>query len=175
MRTIIIIGLGFLILSCSARKERPTVKSMLVQQLKNTHSNENWFAPTNIALADLTLEQSNWKDSTDNHSINELVAHLIFWNERVLIAFQGSTLPDFNDNNETTFETLNEGDWQNAVKKLDSIQTVWERVTEKSTKRQLNEWSKSIADICAHNAYHTGQIVYIRKSNGWWGEPKRKQ
>jgi hypothetical protein len=36
----------------------------------------------------------------------------------------------------------------------------------------LNEWSSSIANMCSHNAYHTGQIVYIRKKNGWWQESK---
>lgn len=23
-----------------------------------------------------------------------------------------------------------------------------------------------------HNAYHTGQIIYIRKQQGWWDEKK---
>ena len=168
IKIIATVVLGFLFFSCSTKEKAPTVKSLLVQQLKNTHTNSHWFAPTNIALADLTAEQSNWKDDLNNHSIGELVSHLIFWNERVLIAFQGDSLADFNDDNETTFRGFNTKDWPAAIIKLDSIQTKWEQLTEKATDSQLKEWSTEIANICAHTAYHTGQIVYIRKGNGWW-------
>jgi hypothetical protein len=164
----ILAGLATMIMGCAAKKDFPSVKSLLVQQLKNTHTDQDWFVPVKIAVDGLTVQQSNWKDSTDNHSIGELVSHLIFWNERVLIAFKGNVLPDFNDDNELTFQKINERDWELAAKKLDSIQTEWERVTEKATQKQVKEWSASIANIAAHNAYHTGQIIYIRKRNGWW-------
>ena len=36
----------------------------------------------------------------------------------------------------------------------------------------IKEWSSSVANISTHNAYHTGQIVYIRKRNGWWSASK---
>lgn len=167
MKTTMAIAFLTLLLSCSTTKKQ-AVKSLLVQQLKNTHTNENWFVPTKIAVEGLTVEQSNLKNDRDNHSINELVSHLIFWNERVLIAFQGDTLPNFNDDNEVTFNAMNKENWIYAVKKLDSIQTKWEQLTVKASDKQLKEWSTQIANICAHNAYHTGQIVYIRKRNGWW-------
>ncbi len=60
-------------MSCSAKQDIPSVKSLLVQQLKNTHTNKDWFVPSKIAVEGLTVEQSNWKDSTNNHSIGELV------------------------------------------------------------------------------------------------------
>lgn len=159
-------------MGCSATEEtpddQPTVRSLLLEQLKNTHTDKDWFVPTHVAVQGLTAEQSNWKDSTDNHSIGELVSHLAFWNERVLIAFQGNTPPDFNDDNEITFRQFDAVQWEAAVRKLDSIQVKWEQVIETATDAQLREWSSSVANICSHNAYHTGQIVYIRKRNGWW-------
>ncbi len=161
-------GLGVMILNCSTKNGLPSVKAMLIQQLKNSYTTEDWFVPLKISLEGITAEQSNWKDSTDNHSIRELVSHLIFWNERMLIAFQGNTPPEFNDDNELTFRDLDREDWSYAVRKIDSIQVEWELVTENATEEQLIKWSSSVANICAHNAYHTGQIVYIRKQNGWW-------
>ncbi len=62
----------------------------------------------------------------------------------------------------------NKKEWKIAARKLDSIQTEWEELIEKSTNEQINEWSKDIANMASHNAYHTGQIIYIRKHNGWW-------
>ena len=157
---------------CSSKTDNPTVKSLLLEQLRNTHTNKDWYVPTNIAVEGLTTDQANWKDSTSNHSINELVSHLVFWNERILIAFHGDTPPDFDDNNELTFNKLNDKDWSYSINKLDSIQTAWEYAVEKATDKQLEKWSTSIANICTHNSYHTGQIVYIRKKNGWWDESK---
>ncbi|PHN05188.1 DinB family protein [Flavilitoribacter nigricans] len=164
--SLIILGLG--LLSCSPSEDQAAIREILLEQLRNTHSNQDWFVPAQRAVQNLTAEQSNWKDSTANHSIGELVSHLIFWNERILIAFQGETPPDFNDDNEITFQLFDADQWQEAVRQLDSLQTKWEQVVEMATDEQLREWRSSIANICSHNAYHTGQIVYIRKKNGWW-------
>lgn len=89
MRTLTPILVLSLLLSCTGQKENPTIKTLLLEQLKNSHTEKDWYVPLNIALQELTSEQANWVDSTQNHSICQLVSHLSFWNERVLIAFQG--------------------------------------------------------------------------------------
>ncbi len=152
--TIVILGLS--IWGCSEKKtnKEPSIKSLLGQQLENTHTNQQWFVPTKKAIDGLTVEQSNWKDSTDNHSIGELVSHLIFWNELNLKAFKGENVTYFNDEdkNKETFK-LNKGkDWQNAVRKLHSIQTEWERLTENATDEQIADWNVEIANMSAHTA-----------------------
>lgn len=163
-----IVGLGLIIISCSERNNRTNVKSFLVQQLKNTHTNEEWFVPTKKAIQGLTLEQSNWKDSTENHSIGELVSHLNFWNKMNLKVFKGEEVPEFKVDNKETFKKNNGEDWLNAVRELDSIQTEWESLVENATEKQITDWGIEIANMSAHTAYHTGQIIYIRKHNGWW-------
>jgi len=172
MKTIFGIGLLVLVSGCSGNQENAELKSLLLQQLKNTHADKNWFVPINPSVEGLTVLQANWKDSTGNHSIGELVSHLIFWNERNLISFQGNTPPDFSGDNKATFKTLNEKEWALSVKKIDSVQTLLERTVEKATEQEVREWSSTIVNICAHNAYHTGQIIYIRKQNGWWDDEK---
>ena len=87
-----------------------------------------------------------------------------------LKAFKGEDMSDFKVNNETTFKKYTDVEWKNLKLKLDSIQTEWERVTENATDEQLTEWSTEIVNMAAHNAYHTGQIIYIRKQHGWWGK-----
>ncbi len=168
--------LGTFILSCSEKKENnePSIKSLLIQQLENAHTNQQWFVPTKKAIEGLTLEQSNWKDSTDNHSIAEQVSHLIFYNELILKAYKGESYTDINDDeeNKETFKLYKGKDWQNAVKKLDSLQSEWENITKNATEEQIAEWNVEIANISAHTAYHTGQIIYIRKHNGWWETSK---
>ena len=123
----------------------------------------DWTVPEEWNIHDAYV-----KDSTGNHSIGELVSHLIFWNERILIAFHGDSPPNFNDDNEITFTKFGGKNWTASVQKLDSIQSQWEHAVENATDTQLHKWSSSIANICTHNAYHTGQIIYIRKQHGWW-------
>ena len=152
----------------------PNIKSLLITQLINSHTNQQWFIPTKKAIEGLTLEQSNWKDNTNNHSIAEQVSHLIFYNELILKAYKGESYIDINDDeeNKETFKFYKGKDWQNAVKKLDSLQTEWENITKNATEEQIAEWNVEIANISAHTAYHTGQIIYIRKHNGWWETSK---
>ena len=146
----------------------PTVRSILLEQLRNSHTNPNWYVPLRNALAGLTAEQAHWTDSTENHSICQLASHLLFWNQRMLIAFQGSIPSDFDDNNEETFAEYCTSNWPGTVEKLDSIQTIWEQAVAGAPEEQLKKWGTEIANVGSHNAYHTGQIVYIRKRNGWW-------
>ncbi|MEM7485010.1 MAG: DinB family protein [Bacteroidota bacterium] len=164
------IGLCLVILGCAKKDNQMDMRPLLLNQLKNTHTNQEWFVPVKIAIDGLSVEQLNWKDSTENHSIGELISHLIFWNEMNLRAFKGEDMSDFDVNNEITFKKYTDTEWQFVIKKLDSIQTEWEDGTQKATDNQINEWSIEIANMTAHNAYHTGQIIYIRKQNGWWNK-----
>jgi len=169
-RSILSIVLVIIILGCSTKKKNTEVKSVLVDLLKKSHTEQHWYVPTKTALHGLTAEQSNWRDSSANHFIGELVSHLVFWNEINLRAFKSEDMTDFEVDNETTFKMYNENEWQSLVNKLDSIQTEWEPILLNAPDEQLRGWSKEIANIQAHNAYHIGQIVYIRKRNGWWGK-----
>ncbi len=42
----------------------PTLRSILLEQLKTTHNVKDWFVPPSVAIGKLTPEQANWKDST---------------------------------------------------------------------------------------------------------------
>lgn len=150
----------------------PTLKSILLEQLKSTHTSEEWFVPANIAIEGLTAEQANWKDSNENHSIAQLTTHLIFWNEQSLAKFKGETPAAFDGNNKETFSPVNKDTWAATVKKLDDVLTEWENVIEAVDDAKLASWYSTIAHIGTHNAYHIGQIIYIRKMKGWWDDNK---
>lgn len=149
-------------------KETPTLKSILLEQLKTTHNEKDWFVPVNIAIDGLTSEQANWNDGSGNHSVAQLTSHLIFWNNQVLAKFKGENPEAFNGDNEETFKAYSEKEWDDAVKKIDAILTEWEKLVQEADENKLKDWYSTIAHIGTHNAYHTGQIVYIRKLQGSW-------
>lgn len=170
MNRLLILLLCCGLMSCASQQENQA-QALLRDQLRNTYTNQNWFVPLHTAIQDLSIEQVNWKDSTDNHSIGELVSHIIFWNERILIAFEGGTVPDFDNDNEKTFIRYSGEAWTQNTSKLDSIQTQWETVISQASEEELLNWGKEVINMCSHIAYHTGQILYIRKQHGWWKSP----
>ncbi len=90
MKKLFTAWLMFIVFNSYAQTDSmPTLKSILLEQLKTTHNVKDWFVPPSIAIAGLTPEQANWKDSTDNHSIAQLTTHLIFWNKQTLDKFNG--------------------------------------------------------------------------------------
>jgi uncharacterized damage-inducible protein DinB len=149
-------------------KKPETLKGVLLEQLRTTHNEKDWFVPANIAVAGLSAEQANWKDGSGNHSIGQLAYHLWFWDNETLAKFKGETPPKFSGNNNDTFDNFNAKQWDETVRKLDEVLTEWEKAVEAADDAKLKEWASTIAHIGTHNAYHIGQIIYIRKEKGWW-------
>jgi uncharacterized damage-inducible protein DinB len=48
----------------------------------------------------------------------------------------------------------------------------WENAIEAADDAKLEKWYVTISHISTHNAYHTGQIVFIRKLQGSWNPAK---
>ncbi len=169
--------LVILVLSCSihgyAQSQKPaTLKSILLEQLRTTHNEKDWFVPPNIAVQGLTAEQANWTDGKGNHSIGQLTYHLLFWNQRALAAFNGQKPEKFNGNNDETFTKFDAKQWDDTVKQLDEVLTAWEKAVEAADDKKIEASASTIAHVGTHNAYHTGQIVYIRRLQGSWDPEK---
>jgi hypothetical protein len=150
----------------------PTLKQVMLNQLKSTHNKEEWFVPLNIAIGGLTPEQANWKEKGADHSIAGLTNHIIFWNQQELSKFLNQPEPKFSGDNNETFAPADKDSWPATVKKADSIMVNWENAIEAADEKKLAAWYEIIGHISTHNAYHTGQIVYIRKVQGSWNPDK---
>ena len=78
-------------LAASAQDKKPptTLRGVLLEQLRTTHNEEDWFVPANIAVAGLTAEQAKWSPGKGNHSMGQLAYHLWYWDDRALSRVQG--------------------------------------------------------------------------------------
>jgi hypothetical protein len=155
----------------NAIAQQVSTKTILVDQLKRTHNVKDWFVPVNSAVEGLTGEQASWKDK-GGHSVGQLTYHLLFWNERQLNDFRGTKNAAFSGNNEETFDKFDQKQWGDIVKRLDQVLTDIEKWVEGATDEQLKKHASTIANISAHNAYHTGQIISVRKAHGSWDAEK---
>ena len=161
-----------LVLGSDQEGNAQSLKTVLVEQLKTTHNKKDWFVPVNIALEGLTPEQAIWKDGSGNHSAGQLAYHLLFWNERQLATFQGKKEVAFSGNNEETFNSFDKNNWTETVTKLDQVLTALEKIVQQADESKLKSWAPTIANISTHNAYHTGQIIFVRKLQGSWDPGK---
>jgi uncharacterized damage-inducible protein DinB len=173
MRNTILLILLIVFINAGAQtSKKPTLKSILLEQLHTTHDVKDWFVPVNIALDGITPEQAKWKDGSGNHSIGQLAGHLVFWNLQQLMKFKKLPAPSFDGNNDETFNNFDSTNWQATAKRLDSVLTAIEKEVENADDAKLQSWYNNLAHIGTHNAYHTGQIIYIRKLQGSWDPEK---
>jgi uncharacterized damage-inducible protein DinB len=165
--------LAFSTFAIAQNKKPPTtLRGVLLEQLHTTHDQEDWFVPTSIAVAGLTADQAKWSPGKGNHSVGQLAYHLWYWNTRELADFRGEKLPPFDGNNNETFDNFTPAQWDDLVKKLNQVMTDWEAAVEKADDQKLAENASLIAHVGAHNAYHIGQILYVRKLEGAWDPSK---
>jgi hypothetical protein len=165
------LSFGFAIKTMKPMAET-NLKQVLLTQLKTTHNQKDWFVPGNTSVDGLTADQAMWKDKSGNHSVAQLAHHLVFWNEQQLAKFKGVKPAAFSGNNEETFAGVDQKTWPEEVKKLDKVMTDLESIVEEATEAQLKEWAPTIANISTHNAYHIGQIIYVRRVQGAWDAEK---
>jgi uncharacterized damage-inducible protein DinB len=160
------------LISQAQNNSTPSLKSVLLEQLKETHNKQEWFVPINQSLAGLTPEQAMWKEGNANHSVGQLANHLLFWDKQELQKFKGEKQEAFNGNNDETFNSFDKNSWASVVKQLDEVLTELEKAIETADDAKLKSWYTEIGHISTHNAYHTGQILYIRKQQGSWDSSK---
>jgi len=120
----------------------------------------------------LTAEQAKWSPGNGQHSVGQLAYHLWYWDSRALTEFKGEKPPAFDGNNDETFNNFDAAQWGDLVKKLDQVMTDWEKAVESADEKKLADNASLIAHIGAHNAYHIGQILYVRKLEGVWDPSK---
>jgi uncharacterized damage-inducible protein DinB len=152
-------------------KKPTTLREVLLAELKSTHNNEDWFVPANIAVKGLTVEQASWTDGKGNHSVGQLAYHLVFWNRQSLAKLKGEQPEKFSGNNDETFDKFDSKTWSDTVQQLDSVLSELEKWVETADEAKLKESAATFTHISTHNAYHIGQIIYVRKEQGSW-DPK---
>lgn len=155
------------------KKQTPTtLRGVLLEQLQTTHDKEDWFVPVSIAVDGLTAEQAQWNPGKGNHSVGQLAYHIWYWDQRSLNTFKGEKNPPFDGNNNETFDKFTPAQWDDLVKKLNQVLADWEKAVESADDAKLAANASLIAHVGAHNAYHVGQILYVRKLQGVWNPDK---
>ena len=152
-----------------ARAQQPKadsrLKIVLMQELRETHNEKNWFVSEKEAVAGLTPEQASRSDGK-NHSVGQLVQHLNYWNATNLAKLKQQPARAVGANDETF--TFNPAQWPAALKEFERTMGEWEQFVQSLDETTLEKVAPTIARIAQHNAYHIGEMVTSRKKQGSW-------
>ncbi|PGL72087.1 damage-inducible protein DinB [Bacillus sp. AFS055030] len=156
-------------------------KEFILDQLEACRNVGSWIQPLSVALENLSLEKISWRQNDFTHTIGEIVNHLYFYNERWLRRFKGENPTEVIESNASTFQeikNLTKEDWQELVERLDENLAKWQQEIKEADESKFYEqipnfpvdasWWGALSNLCTHNAYHIGQILYIRKAQGSW-------
>jgi hypothetical protein len=141
------------------------LKSLLLQELRETHNQKNWFVSVKEAAGGLTPEQAAWNDGK-NHSVGQLVAHLNFWNAANLAGLKHQPGKKVT-NNDDTF-AFDPKQWQAVQTEFDQTMQDLEQFVQSADDATLTKIAPTIARIAQHNAYHIAEMVTSRKEQGSW-------
>jgi uncharacterized damage-inducible protein DinB len=168
----VVLFLSFPALAAEGAAKSATLKSSLLDQLKTTHDQQDWFVPAKQAVEGVTAAQATWKPQGGDHSIGQLANHLLFWNSQNLAKFKKTAPAKFDGNNDETFNAFDQAKWDEVRKRLDEVLTELEKLVTAADDKTLQAWAPTLGRIATHNAYHTGQILVLRKMQGAWDASK---
>lgn len=149
--------------------------NQLIEQLSDAFEGDPWFGRNvKILLAEVD-ETTAFEKIKDQHSIVELVWHMITWREFTINCLQPSPNRNLKYYEELDWRELDHNDsssWQHGLQRLDQTQAELIRLLQKQDdtilENKVNErnynFRKLINGIIQHDIYHLGQIAYINKA-----------
>lgn len=145
---------------------------LLLNVLDSTYEKESWYAPLKHAIEGITAEQATWKPAGEaTKTIWENVNHLIYYKERLVSNMQGIEWTNNLDGDQTfsLIEQSNDDvEWKKIVKRAEDVYHNLRQLLIKASENEIEQLESKLLDIFLHDAYHTGQIIQIRKMQGSW-------
>jgi uncharacterized damage-inducible protein DinB len=158
-------------------------KDVLSDQLLANANEQSWYVPFSESVKNLTEEEAFWKVGEESNSIAEIVQHLLYWNETWQTRYKESSVyavPTVGSN-DSTFTISKNKTFYELQKQLLEVLLHWQEIL---TKEQLESdvqgfsdtnWWEVLGSVTTHNAYHIGQIIYIRKIQKSWNNSQKNK
>lgn len=145
---------------------------VLLNQLLANANDPSWHVPFQQSVEHITEDEAFWTPANDSHSMAEIVQHLLYWNETWQTRYRESRMSAVSSigDNQHSFIIPDNATFAELRDRLLAVLLQWqELLTEAKLEQEVDgfpvpaKWWEIISNAAAHNAYHIGQIVYIRK------------
>jgi uncharacterized damage-inducible protein DinB len=149
---------------------------LTVLQLLREYSwdKESWFLPLASAIEGITSEEASWRPPGGGNTIWQTLNHLNFYNARILERLKGRAPAPLSVTNTETFgepgDPNDAAGWQETVRRARQIAEDIREALNGITEAELDNdgLGEALTAWVMHDAYHTGQIVLLRKMQGAW-------
>ncbi|MCR8645497.1 DinB family protein [Paenibacillus sp. N1-5-1-14] len=147
-------------------------KDVLADQLLANANDPSFYIPFSESVANVSEVEALWKPNDESNSIAEIVQHLLYWNETWQKRYEQShvnAVAPIGDNNKSFIIPENKSFGELKESLLKVLLQWQDLLTEEQIESEVNgfpvdvKWWAILGNISTHNAYHIGQIVYIRK------------
>lgn len=139
-----------------------------------------WFPAFTDAVEGLTAAQASWRPDPEMHGVWEPVNHVRFWHEVALRQVSGQPVDrkalGAEDGWPPAGDPGDENAWRGAVERAGlanaDLAEVMEGLTDETLETPLKAGGAApwqlVHGLIAHTAYHTAQIVTVRRLQGLW-------
>jgi len=146
----------------------------IISQLKELYNGEPWFGRPAVALLADVNENTAFQKPVGQHSIVELLWHMITWREFAVDRLQHSPQMTLHYFEEMDWRELDHNDislWQQGLERLKETQDQLvalliekdDALLEEGVAERKYSFRKLLHGIIQHDIYHLGQIAYVHK------------
>jgi uncharacterized damage-inducible protein DinB len=146
----------------------------LVSQLQESYNGDPWFGRNAEKLLGEVTETLAFQKPNGQHSIAELVWHMVNWREFVISRFKKDETKDlhyFEANDWRQLDHLDRSLWQHGLQKLNETQELLinilqdqtDSILDKTVEERTYNYRNLLNGIVQHDIYHLGQIAYLVK------------
>jgi uncharacterized damage-inducible protein DinB len=146
----------------------------LVSQLQECFNGDPWFGRNAEKLIGEVRETLAFQKPNGQHSIAELVWHMVNWREFVISRFKKDETKDlhyFEANDWRQLDHLDRSLWQHGLQKLNETQELLikifqyqsDSILDKTVEERTYNYRNLLNGIVQHDIYHLGQIAYLVK------------
>lgn len=123
-----------------------------------------WAAPWSKAVGDLSVKQATWRPEGSRKCIWEFVSHVTFWRDFLLDRESAKARPSEEEIGKMNFAlpvNPTEAQWNEARA---ALKAGIERIAAAAKEGKIA--ADKLAAPLAHDAYHLGQVMYLRALQG---------
>jgi uncharacterized damage-inducible protein DinB len=146
----------------------------LVSQLQESYNGDPWFGRNAEKLLGEVTETLAFQKPNGQHSIAELVWHMVNWREFVISRFKKDETKDLHYFEANDWRQLDHSDrslWQQSLHKLNETQELLINILQdqsdssldKTVEERTYNYRNLLNGIVQHDIYHLGQIAYLVK------------
>ena len=146
----------------------------IAEQLRDAYEGEPWFGRSIGDILNEIDEAIVFEKPTNQHSILELLWHMITWKEFTLSRLRNDDelpIKYFEENDWRMLDHSDKNLWQQGLQKFSKLHNELIEITRQQNDELLSQrvsdrkynFRKLLYGIVQHDIYHLGQIAYIKK------------